>query len=81
MRQRVGDSPKLLAVLLVHHILWMANYFDDLFSYAHDRSGCVEACRAALTLVLAYSAWLRTVTKQQLGDQTKKFCSIVRALR
>jgi hypothetical protein len=61
MRRRVGDNPKPSAVLLLHHILWMANYFDELFSHAPTRSGRVEACRAALTLVLAFLAWLRAM--------------------
>jgi hypothetical protein len=61
MRRRAGDNPKPSAVLLLHHILWMANYFDELFSHAPTCSGRVEACRAALTLVLAFLAWLRAM--------------------
>jgi hypothetical protein len=38
----------------------MKKYFTDIFAnHAKDRHGRVEACRAALTLVLAYLAWLR----------------------
>jgi hypothetical protein len=59
MQRRVGDNPKPSTVLLLPHILWMEKYFTDLFANAKDLYGHVEACRAALTLVLAYLAWLR----------------------
>jgi hypothetical protein len=59
MRRRVGDNPKPSAVLLLHHVLWLDKYFADLFANARDRHGRLEACRAALTLDLAYLAWLR----------------------
>jgi hypothetical protein len=61
MRRRAGGNPKPSAVLLLHHILWMANYFDELVSHASTWSGRVEACSAALTLVLAFLAWLRAM--------------------
>jgi hypothetical protein len=35
----------------------MEKYFRDLFDKAKDRLGRIDACRAALTLVLAYLAW------------------------
>jgi hypothetical protein len=56
MRRHVGDNPKPLAVLLLHHIIWMVNYFYELFLHAPTRSGCVEACCAALILILAFRA-------------------------
>jgi hypothetical protein len=61
MRRGVGDNPKPSAVLLLYHILWMEKYFEDLFDKAKDCLGRFDACRAALTLVLAYLAWLRAL--------------------
>jgi hypothetical protein len=37
----------------------MEKYFEDHF--VTDRLGCIDACRAALTLVLAYLMWLRAL--------------------
>lgn len=72
MRRRVGDDPKPSAVLLLHHIIWMEKHFAALFANAVDRCGRVDACRAALTLVLAYLAWLRALETFGLtwGDVT-----------
>jgi hypothetical protein len=47
--------------LLLHHIMWMANYFNDPSLHAHDCSGHLEAHPAALTLVLTSLAWLCTM--------------------
>jgi hypothetical protein len=58
LRRRVGDNPKPSAVLLLHHILCMEKCFDDIFANVTDHLGRIDACRAALTLVLAYLAWL-----------------------
>ncbi len=39
----------------------MEKYFEDLFANATDRLQRIDACRDALTLVLAYLAWLRAL--------------------
>jgi hypothetical protein len=61
MRRRDSDDPKPLAVLLLHHIIWMEKHSEALFANAVDRCGRVDACRVALTLVLVYLAWLRAL--------------------
>jgi hypothetical protein len=61
MQPCVGDNPKPSVVLLLHHILWMEKYFDNLLANAADRLGRINACRAAHTLVLAYLVWIRAL--------------------
>jgi hypothetical protein len=39
----------------------MEKYFEDLFDKATDCLGRIDACLAALTLVLVYLAWLRAL--------------------
>jgi hypothetical protein len=51
MRRRVWDNPKPSVALLLYHILWMANYFDDLFLHASILS------RDVSKLAVPLSSW------------------------
>jgi hypothetical protein len=61
MKRRIGDKTTPSAILLDQHITWMNHYFCDLYTSANDLDVKLAACRAAITNLVAWLAWLRAV--------------------
>jgi hypothetical protein len=61
MRRRLGDKSNLSAVLLDQHITWIDNHLREVFRSAEDEDVRLEMCKAAITNLLAWLAWLRAV--------------------
>jgi hypothetical protein len=70
MKHRMGDHPKLSAVLLISHMMQIDHHYLGLFRDALNRQVCIGACRAAVTHLFAYLGWLcgRETFGIQLSD-------------
>ena len=58
MRRRIGDKTNPSAVLLDQHIAWMNTHFKFVYLASTDTYVQLETCRAAITNLLAWLAWL-----------------------
>jgi hypothetical protein len=61
MRRRLGDKTNPSAVLLDQHITWIDNHLREVFRSTNDGDLRREMCKAAITNLLAWLAWLRAV--------------------
>jgi hypothetical protein len=61
MRRRLGDESNPSAALLDQHVAWIDRHFNDVYATTLDPIVKVNACRAAVTTLLAWLAWLRAV--------------------
>jgi hypothetical protein len=61
MRRRIGDQSNPSAVLLDRHITWMDNHFKGIYTSSAVRAIKIDACRSAITVLLAWLGWLRAV--------------------
>jgi hypothetical protein len=55
----IGNNPQLLAIHLVHHILLINSYFDQLYRLAEDNDSQIDICQPTLTHVLSFLGWLQ----------------------
>jgi hypothetical protein len=61
MRRRLGDKTNPSAVLLDQHVTWINKHFRDLYLSSTDIDIRRDTCKAAITNLLAWLAWLRAV--------------------
>jgi hypothetical protein len=61
MRRRIGDKSNPSAILLDQHVSWMNRHFYAAFRSATDPDVRRALCRAAVTNLLAWLAWLRAM--------------------
>lgn len=61
LRRRLGDNPKPSVVLLIHHMQWLADYYEQLYRQATSPLVRTNACRAAVTHLMSYLGWLRAL--------------------
>jgi hypothetical protein len=58
MKRRIGDNPQPSATLLLHHLLWINSYFDQLYRSAETIDRRIDICCAAVTHVISFLGWL-----------------------
>jgi hypothetical protein len=61
MKRRIGDKTNPSAILLDQHITWMNRHFIATYQAATALPACLATCRAAITNLLAWLAWLRAL--------------------
>lgn len=61
MKRRLGDKTFPSAVLLDQHITWMNLHYLDVHGSASSPAVKLDTCRAAITNLMAWLAWLRAM--------------------